>query len=210
MVKNGYGTPYHLRSHSAATQSVAVQENRLTDMLTLDSKTRLIGMALLLGLIVIILFPNPVLASETIRDPLFRIERNKNANIVQYDAQVESDGTLHSKEPVVGYWIRLAEHGQIEELTWSQKKFAYGFSVQLNKTADGATLKLAADIGRKVIVRRNGDDFVAEVDINGKKSYLERIYIHATGTGISTKVDYIEIHGTAVINQERVFETFNP
>jgi hypothetical protein len=167
-------------------------------------------LVLVLGLIVIILSPMPVLAAEPVRDPLFRIERNKNANIVQYDAQVESDGTLHSKEPVVGYWVRLAEQGQIKQLTWSQKTFAYGFTTKLNKSRDRARMKMAADIGRGITINRRGADYVAVVDINGEPSYLEKIYIHATGTGISTKIDYIEIHGNALSNQQRQFESFEP
>jgi len=46
-------------------------------------------------------------AEELTSHPLFHIERSKNANIVQYDAQVAVDGRLFEKEPIVGYWIRL-------------------------------------------------------------------------------------------------------
>ena len=66
-------------------------------------------------------------AAELDRQGLFRIERSKNANIIQYDAQVRPDGKLDKKNPVVGYWIRLAEQGQEQELTWLQNKFAFGF-----------------------------------------------------------------------------------
>jgi hypothetical protein len=36
-------------------------------------------------------------ADQSDRQNLFKIERNKNANIVQYDAQIGADGKLNSK-----------------------------------------------------------------------------------------------------------------
>jgi hypothetical protein len=58
----------------------------------------------------------PVLSyADTLdRQPLFKIERSKNANIIQYDAQLGADGKLHAREPVVAYWLRLAEQGQVQ------------------------------------------------------------------------------------------------
>jgi Domain of unknown function (DUF4833) len=38
-------------------------------------------------------------AARTVQ-PLFYIERTLNANIVRYDAQLNSNGTLDQKEPV--------------------------------------------------------------------------------------------------------------
>jgi len=67
--------------------------------------------ALKLLLIAAMLYPAMVFADDRAHDALFRIERNKNANIVQYDARVAEDGKLDSKQPVVGYWIRLADKG---------------------------------------------------------------------------------------------------
>lgn len=80
-----------------------------------------------------IVAPGALYAGEAGRDALFRIERNKNANIIQYAAQVQEDGTLHRKKPVTAYWVRLAEQGQEKKLTWTQRKFAYGFDVTLSE-----------------------------------------------------------------------------
>ena len=63
---------------------------------------------ILLVMLALICFPALVLAQTPDRQHLFKIERSKNANIVQYDAQVGPDGKLLKKEPVVAYWIRLA------------------------------------------------------------------------------------------------------
>jgi len=166
--------------------------------------------ALKLLLIAAMLYPAMVFADDRAHDALFRIERNKNANIVQYDARVAEDGKLDSKQPVVGYWIRLADRGQVQELTWIQNKFAYGFTAKLNKQENTATLDMVANLGRSIVVRQDGGDYRAVARIDGVDSYIEKIFIHATGKGVSTKVNYIELYGKAVNNGIDQYERFSP
>lgn len=148
--------------------------------------------------------------AEPIRDPLFHIERNKNANIVQYDAQLGLDGRLHAKEPVVAYWVRHANEGEIKELTWVQEKFAYGFKVKLDKKKNTAKVDMAADIGRSLVVKRDADDYRAVGEIDGVECFIDKIFIQASGSGTSTRVEYIELFGTAVSGQEEHQERFSP
>ncbi len=161
-------------------------------------------------LFAIIVTPAILQGAELKRDALFHIERNKNANIVQYDAQVTPDGKLYSKEPVVGYWVRLAARGEIKELTWVQKTFAYGFKVKLNKKENTATLDMAADLRHTILVKRVGGDFRAIAKIDGVESYIDKVFIHATGKGTSTRINYIELHGKAIKGQARQYERFSP
>ena len=149
-------------------------------------------------------------ASEPDRDPLFHIERNKNANIVQYDAQVGDDGRLYAKEPVKVYWIRLADEGEVKKLTWIQKTFAYGLKAKLDKEHKTVRVEVAADIGRTLVVKRIGDDYRAVSDIDGVESSLDRIFIQASGRGIFTRVEYIDLFGTSVTDQKEQYERFVP
>jgi hypothetical protein len=167
-------------------------------------------MIIRLLLTAIVIAPAMVQAVVPDRDALFYIERNKNANIIQYDAQVRTNGLLYSKEPVVGYWVRLADQGQIKELTWVQKTFAYGFTLKLNKNDNTAKMDMAAKIGRTILVKRIDEDYRAIADIDGVKSYIDKIFIHATGKGTSTKVNYIELYGKAVNDQDEQYERFSP
>ena len=161
-------------------------------------------------LMMICLTPALAYGNETGRDALFHIERNKNANIVQYDAQLAPDGRLLSKEPVVGYWIRLAHEGEIKELNWVQQKFAYGFDVKLDKKENTATMDMAANLGRTILVRRDDEDYRAIAEIDGVESYVEKIYISASGSGMSTKVDYIELFGKTLETGDDQYERFSP
>ena len=161
-------------------------------------------------LIAIVLIPALVHGKEPDRDALFHIERNKNANIVQYDAQLGTNGLLHAKEPVVAYWVRLAEEGQTKELTWVQRKFAYGFTVTLNEDENTAILDMAADLGRSIMVVLDGADYRAMVDINGVTSYVDKLFIQASGEGLSTRVDHIELYGTSVQDSSKQYERLTP
>lgn len=149
-------------------------------------------------------------ADQTVQQPLFRIERNTNNNIIQYDAQVGPTGELDKKKPVLAYWIRLAEQGQVKKLSWLQRKFAYGFKSKFDPKTDTATLEMAADIGRPIKVQREGETYKAIADINGKPSRIVKIFIHATGKGLSAKVDFIELHGINLDTGDKTFERFVP
>ena len=180
-------------------------------MLAQFESSNLIGNKVFKATIAIMILVTPVLvcAQEPTRDALFRIERNKNANIIQYDAQLNSDGLLYSKEPVSVYWVRLAEQGQIKKLSWSQRKFAFGFKLKFDKEKNAAQLDLAVNLGRSIIVTRVAEDYRALVKIDGVASYLERVFIQATGKGVLTRVAYVEFYGKSVDAQEEQYERFS-
>ena len=56
--------------------------------------------------------------------PLFKIERSKNKNIVQYDACLLQNNNISESHPVHAYWV-LA-NGKWEELGLVESKEAYG------------------------------------------------------------------------------------
>ena len=149
-------------------------------------------------------------ADEVRQQPLFKIERNKNANVVQYDARIAADGTLYKKEPVTAYWVRLAEQGQKQELSWMQKTFAYGINAKLSRDRKSAELELKAEIGRPIHVQPKGDSYRAMANIDGVPAYIEKIYIHATGSGMSTKVEYIDLHGNSIDGGSQQYERIIP
>jgi len=169
-------------------------------------------MRLITGIVIstLMFLPSVLYSGELVRQGLFRIERNTNDNIIQYDAQIGSDGKLDSREPVVAYWIRLAEEGQVKELSFIQRKFAYGFKASYNAREDSAEIKMVAKIGRSLKVRLEGDRFRALAIIDGNLSYIETIFICAHGKGMSTKVEYIELHGIDTQTGEVRFERFTP
>lgn len=154
-------------------------------------------MRIIIGLLVVTLWVGPLLvqASPWESQSLFRIERSKNANILQYDAQVGPDGKLNTKEPVVVYWVRLAEQGQVQELSWVQRKFAFGFKTNTDRQTGLVSIDMVADIGQPIRVEHIDGAWRAMVDMDGGPSQLEKIYIKASGKGISITVEFVEIFG---------------
>ncbi len=71
-------------------------------------------------------------------------------------------------------------------------------------------MELKADIGRTLSVRREGGRFRAVTTIDGEPAFLDRIFIHASGTGMSTEVEYIELNGQAVDGGDTRYEKFVP
>jgi hypothetical protein len=151
-----------------------------------------------------------LVAAELERQSLFKIERSKNANIIQYDAQIDPCGKLNKKEPVIGYWIRLAEQGQVKKLSWIQRKFAFGFDTEFHRDSNSATINMVADIGQPVQVRYENGKYRAIMEIDGQSSELDRIFIQAHGKGISVTVEYVEIFGNDLKTDEKTYVKIIP
>lgn len=149
-------------------------------------------------------------AEEGVRHPLFKIERNKNANIVQYDAQTTSDGRLHHRQPVVAYWVRLASDGAKRKLNWLQRRFAYGFKARLDREANTVHMEMVADIGRPITVERYADAYRAVMRIGGMTCRVEKFFIDSSGKGLGTKVNFTEFFGTDVRTDEPCYEKLAP
>ncbi|MBM4320477.1 MAG: DUF4833 domain-containing protein [Deltaproteobacteria bacterium] len=147
------------------------------------------------GLVALVLLAAAPVAAQGKTQPLFHIERSKNANIVRYDAQLTADGKLDQREPVIAYWIMLAEDGHREELSWIEKKKAYGFTIKADPAAAGFMLTLVAAPERVITVRMEGDRARAELVIDGQPAIFTKMYIKSTEGLLGPKVDYIELFG---------------
>ena len=141
---------------------------------------------------------------------LFWIERSKNANIIQYDARILPNGRLSPRNTVVAYWVRLAEQGQIEELSWMQEVFAFGFEELYDPDTDSASLEMVVDFGRDLTVLRVGDAYRVKTTINGMPAYLEKIFIEAHKRGFLITVEYIDVYGVDARTGEPLLERFTP
>ncbi|MDR2645098.1 MAG: DUF4833 domain-containing protein [Endomicrobium sp.] len=156
--------------------------------------------ALCFGLIYSFLYNTEVLAESK---NLFKIERNKNANVVMYDTRLDLNGNINKKNPVDAYWILYAKQGQREEITAFEKK-AYGYTVtDNNDNSYSLVLKAVKDRPMKIILV-NGEH-KAEILINNEKAYLSSVYVSASDALIP-KVSYIILTGTKINTGEKVTE----
>jgi len=136
---------------------------------------------------------------------LFKIERNKNANIVKYDVNFSEDGKIDEENPIDSYWVMHADKGQREEVAPFEKR-AYGYSVKYNK--DGwYDLRLRAVSGRPLKIVDIDGEPKAEILINGENAYLSKVYVFAKDGLLGVpKVSYYTLTGIAVDSGEEISE----
>ena len=158
---------------------------------------------------VLVLLAAPA-AAQIKTSPLFIIERSKNANVVHYDARLTADGKLDPKEPVIAYWVMLAEDGRREELSWIEKKKAYGFTIKPDPSVNGYKMTLVADPERQITVKKERDAVRAEGVIDGRPAVLEKMYIKASDGLTGPKVEYIELYGKDLQTGEKRYQKIVP
>lgn len=142
-------------------------------------------------------------------EALFKIERSKNENVVQYDACILSDGDLLGSDPVSVYWI--LKNGQREDLSGIERLLVYGIRIGKKIEKDKVEISLVALADRKVIVEKNDGKYRVVVSINGEKSVLEKVYIKSKEELIGPpKVLYIDIFGRTLADDTPVQERIVP
>jgi len=149
-------------------------------------------------------------AAQIKTSPLFIIERSKNANVVHYDAQLNADGKLDPKEPVIAYWVLLAKDGRREKLSWVEKKKAYGFTIKPDPSVNGYKMTLVAAPEKQIIVKKEKETVLAEAVIEGRPAVLEKMYINASDGLTGPKVQYIEVYGKDLQTGEKLREKMVP
>ena len=140
--------------------------------------------------------------------PLFRITRSKNANVVQYDAMLKSAAELDPREPVVCYWLELAEDGRREPLRGLEHR-AYGFKVAPERGGSWL-LYLNAARDRAVRVVHWQGRWVAQVVIAGRSAVLTRIFVASDESGLIPSVRWIDLFGVDMVTGKPSTERVKP
>jgi len=160
--------------------------------------------------LLVTLMATSAMAKDPVGEPqrLFRIERNKNANIVVYDAMVDTAGNLVEKDPVDVYWLKLAEDGERKGLKGIEKRMAYGFK-EKEREGNVLIIEMVADIGRLITIEPKEGEYRALIRINGRQAVLEKVFIFADD-GFIPSVEYIELFGTDSETGEEAYQKFLP
>lgn len=140
---------------------------------------------------------------------LFKIERSKNKNIVQYNACLLQNDRISDENPVEAYWVLT--DGNKEELNFLENKQAYGIKGKEKLGENKFRILLAALKDRDIIVQKIGGNYKAVVRINSKPSILERVYVNSEekSMGLPT-VHYVDLFGKALKTNHPVKERITP
>jgi len=126
---------------------------------------------------------------------LFYLQRTPNTNTIVYELNYEN-GIVDKENPVQGFWIRYQEHGQREDLSYIQRKFAYGLKTK-KISENQYELSFVSYKKYKMYLRLGADKkFYVYTNINQKPAVLTSIFIKINGGSFwSPNIEYVEISG---------------
>lgn len=152
-------------------------------------------------------FPVPRFNSRT----QFYVQRTPNTNTIMYELNIKN-GVLDEHNPVHVYWIRYADQGQTQELSYIQRKFAYG--VKVSKLAEDKFKLLFAAYDKIpfYLMKSTAGIFHTYVELDGKMMVLNRLYIRIDpgGTFWAPNVKYVEFKGLEVASGKEMIKRINP
>ena len=153
-------------------------------------------------------FPVP----KNIKRMLFYVQRTPNINTIIYELNVDEKGQLNKSNPVHVFWIRYAEEGQQQELSFIQRLYAYGL-----KTKDLGNnkyeLRFVSYKKMPFYLYRSAHDnqFRTYATIAKKEVLLKRIFLQIEGgTFWFPNVVYIEFTGIDPDTGKEIVERFKP
>jgi hypothetical protein len=136
-------------------------------------------------------FPVP----ESNAQQLFYLQRTSNTNTIVYELNYRN-GVLDEDNPVHVFWIRYTEQGQRAELSWIQRRFAYG--VKVKQLPDSSyRIRLVSYAGYSMFLKKGADGkYRLYAPINRQLMLLNRIFVKITGGSMwSPDIEYFELSG---------------
>lgn len=138
---------------------------------------------------------------------LFYLQRDPTINTVIYALNVDERGNVNREEPLNIYWIRYTEGSIKKDLSYIQRKFAFGIdSKEVGR--DKYELRF---VSRKTLVfmlQRGADrNFYVSIALNNKNIKVSRIYVRIEGGSFwLPNVKYADIEGTDMATGKPVSE----
>lgn len=149
-------------------------------------------------------FPTP----KGIANQLFYLQRDPNTNTIICELNVNKAGEVDREDPILVYWLRYGDDGSKKDLSYIQRKFAYG--IQTKEIAvDQYELRFVSHKKLPMYLLKDADDrkFHVYVTVNKKKIQIERIFLRIEGGSFwLPNVKYVEIKGINTENNTSIVE----
>ena len=152
-------------------------------------------------------YPEP---AANIKKLMF-VQRDPNANTIIYELNSDRDGNLNREEPIHPYWIRYAEEGQRQELSYIQRKFAYGL-VSKPLSNDKFDVRFVSYKKFPLTLMKSTDGkYHIFATITQKQVILNRIFVKIKGGSFwIPNVLYVELNGTDPSTGREIVDRFKP
>jgi hypothetical protein len=141
---------------------------------------------------------------------LFFVQRSPNVNTIVYELN-NKNGQLDTTNPIHVYWLRYADKGQKEELSYLQRKFAYGLTTT-PKGNDQYDVRFVSYKKFPLTLMKTVDGkYHIFATIQQKQMMLSRIFIKIEGGSFwLPNVVYVELQGTDPSTGREITEHFKP
>lgn len=145
------------------------------------------------------------------KNQLFYLQRDPNSNTVVYTVNL-NEGKIDEQKPINIHWIRYAEGGKRIDLSFIQRKMAYGVHhTKVSKTEFEIRIQAYKDLPIILKYNKDVDKYQTFTFIKNKKVVLERIFVRITGGSIfNPHVKYVEVSGYDPTTAKKVTHQFVP
>lgn len=151
-------------------------------------------------------FPTP----KNVENMLFYLQRDPNTNTLICSVNLDEKGNINKADPIHAYWIRYAEKGEKKELSYIQRKFAYGITAK-EIAKDKFELRFVSHKKLVFILQRNDNkNYFVSVFANNKSIKVKRLFIRIEGGSFwLPNVKYGEIEGNDLSTNQSIIERIN-
>ncbi|ALL07156.1 CDP-alcohol phosphatidyltransferase [Pedobacter sp. PACM 27299] len=149
-------------------------------------------------------FPTP----KGIKNQLFYLQRDPNTNTIIYELNVDAKGEVNRAEPLLVYWLRYDDNGEKKDLSYIQRKFAYGIQTkEIGKDQYEIRFVSHKKIPMYLMVSKEDQKFHVYVTVNNKKIELNKIFVRIEGGSFwLPNVKYVELSGINTATDTPVIE----
>lgn len=139
---------------------------------------------------------------------LFFLQRTPNINTIVCELNYKN-GAIDKEDPVHVFWVLFQEGAKRQDLTYIQRKFAYGISAK-EIGANKYELNFVSYKKYKMYLMLGADkQFHVYTTVNNKQILLSHIFVEIRGGSFWTPhVEYVEISGTDPTTHVPIKERF--
>lgn len=145
---------------------------------------------------------------------LFYIQKTVESYAVIYELNQDNDGNVNDSKPISAYWLKLENNSGRKNLTFIQRKYAYGIeSKVIDKKRNIYSFHFVSYKKRELFLLKpqNEKEFRVYTQINGHLAILQKIHVQIVGgTFFNPGVKYVLLKGVLPSTNEIINEKITP
>ena len=155
-------------------------------------------------------YPEP----EGIDNLLFYVQRTINSNTIVYTLNQDVNGKINEQEPISAFWVKFAQGGKKEQLTYVQKKYAYGLRSKLLDKDKGVFMVEFVSYDKKqlYLIKSSHDNrYHVYSFVKNRLSIIRSIFVQIEGGSFwLPNVKYVELTAIDPNNSSVLTEMIKP